>query len=346
MATFQTRNGTTRAIVRKAGFKTITASFDTETDARDWARRTEARMAAGLIAEPDATGSGASTRDLIDRYLTEYADLNHKSASNTRSQLTNLYKRFDSFSKPIKMFGQDDAQTFIDGRLKGDMTNGHKFPKVSPASVLRECGALSAFFEWVIRRLRIALPAGNPMRLVDWPKASRPRTQRASENQLDLMLGALGYVRGTVPETSKEWVGWCALFGVETALRVGNIRGMTYGDVYAKHVHVEMTKNGDAHDAPLSSRARALLVMLPRGKDHERIVPVNMRNFRKVWDEARATVGLEKLRFHDLRREAATRASKVYHNVVELSKFTGHRGLKSLQVYYAPDVNDMADRLG
>jgi len=184
------------------------------------------------------------------------------------------------------------------------------------------------------------------MKSVNWPKHPRPRTQRASENQLNLMLGALGYVRGTVPETCKEWVGWCALFGVETALRGGNIIAMRYGDVYAKHVHVEMTKNGDPHDAPLSSRARDLLAMLPRGKDHERIVPVNTDNFRKIWFDARAKVGLEQLRFHDLRREATTRASKVYSNVVELSKYTGHRDLKSLMVYYAPDVNDMADRLG
>lgn len=346
MASFQTRNGTTRAIVRKAGYKAITASFDTETEARAWAASTEARIAAGLVADPGPTGLGTSTRLLMDRYIDEYAEVNHKSVATTRTLLVNLYERFDVFEKPVGKFGQLDAQAVIDGRLRGDMTKGHHFEKVSPGTVIRECGTLSGFFSWVIKKLRIPLPAGNPMKSVDWPKKTQPRTQRADESQLDLMLGALGYVRGTVPETSKQWVGWCTLFGVETALRQGNILAMRCGDVHAKHVHVEMTKNGYAHDAPLSSRARALLALLPRGKDHERIVPVNGDNFRRIWRLARMKCGLEKLRNHDLRREGTTRASKVYSNVLELAKFTGHRDLKSLMTYYAPDVNDMADRLG
>jgi integrase len=346
MASFQTRNGTIRAIVRRVGYKPITASFDTETEARDWAARTEARIAAGLVADPGPTGPGTATRDLIDRYLDEYASVEHKSYRTTRTLLVNLYGRFDVFEKPVGKFDQDDAQAVIDGRRRGDMTNGHHFKKVSDGTVIRECGMLSGFFEWVIKGLKIKLPAGNPMKSVDWPKRPRPRTQRASESQLDLILGALGYERGTVPETSRQWVGWCALFGVETALREGNIIGMRYGDVHAKHVHVEMTKNGDEHDAPLSSRARALLAMLPKGKNHERIVPVNGANFQRIWADACASVGLSEIRFHDLRREGTTRASAFFPNVVELAKFTGHRDPKSLMVYFAPRVNDMADKMG
>jgi integrase len=349
MASFQTRHGkngnTTRAIIRKVGYKAITASFDTETEAREWAARTETRMAAGLVADPGPPGPGTSTRLLIDRYIAEYSAVNHKSHQTMRYLLTNLYHRFDAFEKPVGKFGQDDAQAVIDGRLRGDMTNGHHFKKVAPGTVLRECAMLSGFFVWVMTALRIELSA-NPMKLVRWPATPNHRTQRASDGQIDALLAAMGYVRGTVPETCKEWVGWCTLFVVETALRKGNVLTMRYGDVHAKHVHVEMTKNGHSHDAPLSSRARALLALLPRGKDHERIVPVNTVNFGNIWREARAACGLEQIRFHDLRREATTRAAVVYHNVIELAKYTGHRDPKSLMTYYAPDVNDMADRLG
>jgi integrase len=350
MASFQTRQGktrsTTRAIVRRVGYPVITETFDSETEAREWASRIEARMDRGLVADPGPIGPGTSTRVLMDQYLDEYASVHHRGYLTTKTILTRLYRRFDVFEKPVEKFDQDDAQGVIDARLRGDMTNGRNFKKIASGTAVRECSALSGFFKWVIKKLRIKLLAGNPMKGVEWPKSPRPRTQRASDEQLDAMLGALGYVRDSVPETSQEWVGWCALFGVETALREGNILGMRYGDVFAKHVHVEMTKNTDPHDAPLSSRARALLAMLPRGKDHEFIVPVNAPNFQKIWREARATVGLGMLNFHDLRREATTRASKVYANVLELAKFTGHRDLKSLMVYYAPDVNDMADRLG
>jgi hypothetical protein len=346
MASFQTRNGSTRAIVRKAGYKSITASFDTETEARDWAARTEARITAGLVADPGPTGPGTATRVLIDKYIDEYVSVNHRSDRVSTMILTNLYERFDVFEKPVSRFGQEDAQAVIDGRLRGDMTNGHHFPKVKSSTVLRECGTLSGFFTWVIKGLNIALPAGNPMTLVYWPKKSPARTQRASEAEINSLLGALDYVRGTVPETSKQWVGWCILLAVETALRQGNLLAIRYGDVYAKHVHVEMTKNGYSHNAPLSSRARALFALLPYGEANERIVPVNTPNFRHIFDLAREEVGLEHINFHDFKRESITRAAPFYRDAMELSKFSGHRDLKSLAVYYAPDVDGLADKLG
>ena len=51
------------------------------------------------------------------------------------------------------------------------------------------------------------------------------------------------------------------------------------------------------------------------------------------------------LNFHDMRREALTRlAAKL--TVMELARVSGHRDLRILlQVYYSPDVRDLADKL-
>ena len=55
---------------------------------------------------------------------------------------------------------------------------------------------------------------------------------------------------------------------------------------------------------------------------------------------------IEDLHFHDTRREALTRLSKVF-DVMELARISGHRDLRVLQnVYYAPSVKDLADKLG
>ena len=51
------------------------------------------------------------------------------------------------------------------------------------------------------------------------------------------------------------------------------------------------------------------------------------------------------LHFHDARREALTRASKKITNVAELARESGHRGITSLMVYYAPDITDIAQKL-
>jgi integrase len=63
--------------------------------------------------------------------------------------------------------------------------------------------------------------------------------------------------------------------------------------------------------------------------------------FRKA--KARALV--EDLHFHDTRREALTRLSKVF-DVMELARVSGHRDLRVLQnVYYAPAIGDLAAKL-
>ena len=61
--------------------------------------------------------------------------------------------------------------------------------------------------------------------------------------------------------------------------------------------------------------------------------------------DARNALGLPDLHFHDSRREAATRISKKLSNVLELAAVTGHRDLKSLQVYFDPDATELAERL-
>ena len=54
---------------------------------------------------------------------------------------------------------------------------------------------------------------------------------------------------------------------------------------------------------------------------------------------------LENLHFHDARREALTRLAKIY-SPMELAKISGHRDLRILlNTYYAPTVEDLADKL-
>jgi integrase len=53
--------------------------------------------------------------------------------------------------------------------------------------------------------------------------------------------------------------------------------------------------------------------------------------------------GLVDLTFHDLRHEATTRLAKFYKNPAILKKITGHRGLKSLDRYFHPDLTEIAE---
>ena len=70
------------------------------------------------------------------------------------------------------------------------------------------------------------------------------------------------------------------------------------------------------------------------------------RNPRRCWLSAGwARAEIVGLTFHDLRHEATTRLARKL-DVLDLSRMTGHRDLKSLRRYYNPAAEEIADRLG
>lgn len=64
-----------------------------------------------------------------------------------------------------------------------------------------------------------------------------------------------------------------------------------------------------------------------------------------LWRKARKRAEIVGLTFHDLRHEATTRLARKL-DVLDLSRMTGHRDLKSLRMYYNPAAEEIADRLG
>jgi len=55
--------------------------------------------------------------------------------------------------------------------------------------------------------------------------------------------------------------------------------------------------------------------------------------------------GLTNLTFHDLRHEATSRLARYLSNPLDLMRVTGHRDLKSLDRYYQPIMQALADKI-
>jgi integrase len=96
---------------------------------------------------------------------------------------------------------------------------------------------------------------------------------------------------------------------------------------------------------PLSSRAIAILSSLPHSDDG-RVFPVSANAVRLAWTRAMKRAGIENLRFHDMRHEAASRLAEKLPNLIELSAVTGHMDLRMLKRYYHPRAEDLAKKLG
>ncbi|OEF18822.1 hypothetical protein A145_13805 [Vibrio splendidus 5S-101] len=77
-----------------------------------------------------------------------------------------------------------------------------------------------------------------------------------------------------------------------------------------------------------------------RNKD-ELIFPYNSRSVSAGFQRVRNELGIEDLRYHDLRREGASRLFEKDYSIEEVAQVTGHRNLNILwQVYtQLPPIN-------
>lgn len=320
MASIRRRGTSYRVEIYKDGHRE-SATFPTKQQAAAWAVQREAELVGARL--PDHT-----VKDALRRYAREVAP-KHKGERWEVMRL-NLLERDKLAQVKLPSLRPVHVAEWRERRLQA----------VSAATVRREMTLLQSVFK--VCRREWGWLAADPMKDVDKPPIPPPRRRRISADEVDRIVLALGYDGGP-PVTASHRVALAFLFALETAMRSGEILGMTWADVGAKSVTLPRTKNGDLRRVPLSARAREILALLPRGAATCFDLDPAVRDtlFRKARDAAQ--VG--DLHFHDSRAEAIWRLSKKL-DVMDLARMIGHRDLKSLLYYYDADPDDLADRLG
>lgn len=271
---------------------------------------------------------------VIDTYIAKES-ITHKGHRWNEIRLEKIKRDFPLLcSKPIDEIEPLDIIQWRDQRLK----------QVSPASVHRESNLLSSVFTYAVQELRLI--KHNPVRDVKKPKKSKARDRRITAEEIDIICKACGYERGTTPASKTQMVAWCFLFALETAMRAGEITGMTWEHVYSDHVHLPDTKNDSSRNVPLSEAALALIELM-RGVDDERVVTIDSPSLSTLFREKRDSTNLKDsdLRFHDTRHEACTRLAQILP-IQDLAKVSGHRDLKILlNTYYNITASEIATKI-
>lgn len=340
MATYQKRGHAWRAIVRKKE-TTTSKTFDSKTQAIDWATAVEAKIAAGdqiYMARQHAADEGPQGRTVADLFK-KYGDEVSPTKRGGRWEqlrLQKLARDYDTFQKLAVNYTGPDLAEWRDLRLT----------EVSPASVRREINTISAVFTRAIREWRLGLPA-NPCSLISKPPKPRARTQRVPDDARKAIVKWLGWDETSTPQTPHQWAAATFCFALATAMRRGEIVSLQWKNVFEaeRYAHLDKTKNGDERNVPLSSVALALLKAIGRGEPNEKVFKITAANVTLLTHKAREKTGLLHIRFHDTRRESTTRFSTKLGNVLELAAITGHRDLRTLRVYYAPKPSYLADKL-
>ncbi len=189
------------------------------------------------------------------------------------------------------MLSSADVAAYRDERLRS----------VSASSVIRELNTLAhaidiARKEWGVHLVQ------NPVRMIRRPAPPRGRDRRlvGDEEQRPLDAADAGrnaYMRPLI------------ILAVETAMRQGEMLSLTWSDIDLdkRIAHLDMTKNGESRDVPLSSRALSALASLRELQVDERVVPATKSAVEQAWQHLRARAGCADLRFHDLRHEGVSR---------------------------------------
>ena len=329
MATIVQRGNKWRVQIRLRGV-TRSNTFERHADAKAWAARTESQILDGLQGN---ASRNKTFGDIAQRYLEEVTpqkrgqrEESYRIGRILQAHLSTIY---------LSDLRPQDIADWRDNRLK----------EVSSASVIREITTISAICNQAMREW--GLLNDNPVLKISKPKPTKARTRRPTAQEIEELCKAMLLTENTTkPELVTQRVALALLFAIETAMRAGEICGLTWNDIYLtkRIAHLPITKNGSSRDVPLSKRAIEIIEKL-KGIDEKSVFDVDAKTLDVLFRRARDKCEIEDLHFHDTRRVALTRMSKKVP-VEMLAKISGHKDLRILlNVYYRPEMSDIASML-
>jgi integrase len=314
MAVIEKRGKSYRARVRLKGRPDQSRTFPSKAQAAQWALEAEA------VAQNRAPKTLA---DGLKRYMEEVTPLRKGGEWENR--------RISHFLDTLKFVGERMADVTPDmvGRWRND-----RLKIVGPASVRRELTVLSGVFELAKREWRWC--SHNPVRDVRKPAEPPHRERLIADGERDQIVARLGWTGG-VPERPGHEVAIAFLLALETAMRATEVL-TAVPDLESRVARLSKTKNGFPRDVPLTLRAVELYKLIPDG------FTLSSASLDRLFRKARDAAGLRDIHFHDTRHTAITRLARKI-DVLDLARMTGHRDLKSLQIYYNAPASEIAARL-
>lgn len=321
MASFRKRGAKWRAEVYVLG-KRESKTFHTKAEAVGWANAREAELEGRALPR-------MTFRQALVRYREQVSD--RRAGGRWEAlRLLKMERDIACVDKPLASVTTADLAEWRDVRSA----------QVGPASVRREMGLLGGVLE--LARKEWQWIRVNPLRDVSKPKRPAPRRRRISQDEIDRIAMALNFM-GDAPESKTQEVALAYVLAIETGMRSSEILRLRQRDLQLadRYLHINKSKNGDARDVPLSTRAWELLALMG---DRDPLFTVSAGSRDKLFRDARDRAQIEGLTFHDSRHEACTRLAAKVH-VLELARIMGQRDVRSLMIYFESSASEIAQKL-
>ncbi|GLQ74456.1 integrase [Vibrio penaeicida] len=169
---------------------------------------------------------------------------------------------------------------------------------------------------------------------------SEKRTRRPTDSELDRLKEGLK-ARQDFRSNGKIRIPFIDIldFSILTCMRIGEVCSLRWEDINEEHKTVLVRdrkdprkKQGNHMIVPLLAGSFDIAMRQPRNS--ALIFPYNSRSVTAGFQRVRNSLGIEDLRYRDLRREGASRLFEKGYSIEEVAQVTGHRNLNILwQVY-------------
>lgn len=327
MATIRKLRDRWQAMVRRKGAPNRSKSFDKRADAERWARELENQIdRCGTL--PDSKAAEQITlRQILNRYLGDISPMK-RSATSERSRIKALMRNpLASYS--LAKLSSSHIADYRDQRLK----------TVAPATITRELNTISHAIDVARKDWGVYLPE-NPAKMVRRPQLPRGRNRRLKEGEEARLHAACKALRS-------PYMSDLITLALETAMRRSEVLGLSWADInWQKRIaHLELTKNGESRDVPLSPRAMTVLEQLAKTSEGDKLFEISGNGVRLAWEHLRVRAECPDLHFHDLRHEAVSRLFEKGLDVIAVATISGHKELRMLQRYTHLRAEDLVARL-
>lgn len=323
-----------------------TKTFPTKTMAQKWADQTKTAMEQKLsdieagIHRPDLDLSEITVGELITQYL-EHPRI-APDIGRTKYYVLSAMLNYDIADITASKLRADDLISHCEFRL-GDDT------KPTPQTVYQDVTYLRSVMSIAKSVFKVnastsyhdeALPTLIDLKLIG---RSQKRNRRPTRQELKLMEQHLN--ARADHHSAKIPFGDILQFSLLTAMRVSEITRIRWSDLDTENRTIIIrdrkdprNKSGNDHEIPLLGGAFELVMKQKERidpKEPDLIFPYNPRSISAGWQRVRDKLGIEDLRYHDLRREAASRLAEMGLPINIVARITGHKNINILHNIYA-----------
>jgi integrase len=327
-------SGNWRVQVRRKG-RYVSETFRRRKDAEEWALDNERRIDRGEAPRRAGYTDPSTFGHLVDLHLSDMQEVGKCPRRSKAFSLEALQKKLgkvriaDLCRERLVTFGRDRARGGA-----GPVTIG------ADLGYVRMIIAHAAAVHGISVSVEPADLARIALKRLGLIGKAKSRDRRPTHDELDRIIGHLeGNPRQTIP------VARIARFAIATAMRQDEICRIRWQDVDAATRTVIVRdrkdprdKSGNHQKVPLLNVAgidawQLLREQAKKSPNGDRVFPYNGRSVGTAFRRACRELGIDDLRFHDLRHEAASRLFEAGFAIEQVALVTGHRDWKMLKRY-------------